>query len=271
MNTDKSRLASLLSLEGKTAVITGATSGIGKGVADLFLAAGAQVVLSGGTASKLDAIMEAMRKSFPNSRFEGRAADVSKEQDVLGLFELADQAFGGVDVLVECAGIYPAVPFLDSTVELWDKVMSINARGAYLCNREAVRRMKAKGQGGSIVNVSSVASVQSLVQGHAHYSASKAAVNMLTRSLALDFGVDNIRVNAVLPGSIDTEGLRSEQADHAAAGRVLMGPVMQADRLPMLRIGSVSDIANTCLFLAAPASSYITGQLIIVDGGFDLS
>jgi NAD(P)-dependent dehydrogenase (short-subunit alcohol dehydrogenase family) len=131
---------------------------------------------------------------------------------VLHLFDTAEARFGTVDVVVQCAGIFPIVPFEELTTETWDRVHAVNARGAYLCLREAVKHMRRHGQGGSIVNISSVASQAVAVLGQAQYSASKAAVNMLTRSVALEFADDGIRVNAVLPGSIDTPSVRANMA-----------------------------------------------------------
>jgi NAD(P)-dependent dehydrogenase (short-subunit alcohol dehydrogenase family) len=109
------------------------------------------------------------------------------------------------------------------------------------------------------------------VTGHTQYGSSKAGVNMMTMGLAYEYGADNIRVNAVMPGTVDTEGLRSSVQGYAEAGVVMTGPVMQADRQPLQRVGTPADIANACLFLASSASSYITGQLLAVDGGFALS
>jgi NAD(P)-dependent dehydrogenase (short-subunit alcohol dehydrogenase family) len=264
--------ADLLSLRSKTALITGATSGVGRATAELFLAAGANLAVTGATPTKFEATLADLRAAAPAGQTViGTSADTSKESDVLRLFSVIDDAGGGLDVLVNCVGIYPSVPFLETTVELWERLHQVNNLGAYLCNREAIRRMKAQGRGGSIVNVSSVSAIKTVVTGHTQYGSSKAGVNLMTQGLAYEYGPDNIRVNAVMPGTVDTEGLRNSVQGYAAAGVVMTGPVMQVDRLPLGRIGTPADIANTCLFLASPASSYITGQLIAVDGGFSLS
>jgi NAD(P)-dependent dehydrogenase (short-subunit alcohol dehydrogenase family) len=262
------RLAALFSLEGKTALITGATSGIGKAVAKLFLDAGANLVVSGATPTKVTAITEALRaEAGPDQRVESMAADISKEAEAKALFGLVDSSFGGLDIYVGCVGIYPSVPFLETTAEFWDHQQAVNLRSAYICNREAVRRMQPRQQG-SIINVSSVSSIRTVVTGHAHYGAAKAGVNMLTQSLAHEFGKDNIRVNAVMPGTVVTEGLMDSMQDYATRGVTMVGPVMDPVRTPMGRPGTPEEVAHCCLFLASPASVYITGQFIAVDGGF---
>jgi NAD(P)-dependent dehydrogenase (short-subunit alcohol dehydrogenase family) len=250
------RVAALLSLEGKTALITGATSGIGKAVAKLFLEAGANLVVSGSTPSKVAAITESLRaEAAPGQRVESMAADISKDAEVEALFALVDSAYGVLDIYVGCVGIYPSVPFLETTAEFWDHQQAVNLRSAYLCNREAVRRMQSRKQG-SIVNVSSVSAIRTVVTGHAHYGAAK------------EFGKDNIRINAVMPGTVVTEGLMDSMQNYAERGVTMVGPVMDPVRTPMGRPGTPEEVANCCLFLASPASVYITGQFIAVDGGF---
>jgi NAD(P)-dependent dehydrogenase (short-subunit alcohol dehydrogenase family) len=264
-----SALLDLLSLEGKTAVITGAAAGIGRGVAELFAAAGARLALGGTTSTTLELAAEELRST--GSEVIAVRTDVSQEEDVLHLFDTAEARFGGVDVVVQCAGIFPIVPFEELTTQIWDRVHAVNARGAYLCLREAVKHMKRHGQGGSIVNISSVASQAVAVLGQAQYSASKAGVNMLTRSVALEFAGDGIRVNAVLPGSIDTPGVRANMARIEEDPRLREGPSFQPGRQPLSFFGQPRDVAAACLFLASPASRYITGQLLAVDGGFLIS
>ncbi len=266
-----SSVSDLLSLKGKTALITGATSGVGKAVAELFLGAGANLVVTGATPSKVETLIGTLESSAREQSIAGAPADTSKEADVLRLFALIDQSKSGIDILVNCVGIYPSVPFLETTVELWEKLHQVNNLGAYLTNREAIRRMKAQGRGGAIVNVSSVSAFKTVVTGHTQYGSSKAGVNMMTVGLAYEYAADNIRVNAVMPGTVDTEGLRGSMQGYAEAGVVMTGPVMHPERTPMGRMGTPQDIANACLFLVSPASSYITGQLLSVDGGFSLS
>src|SRR6202011_3959165 len=225
--------------------------------------------LGGTTSQTLDLAAEALRQA--GAEAIAVRTDVSQEDDVVHLFDSAETRFGGIDVLVHCAGIFPIVPFEELTTETWDRVHAVNTRGAYLCVREAVKQMKHHGRGGSIVNVSSVAWQGVAVLGQAQYSSSKAGVNMLTLAVALEFAGDGIRVNAVLPGSIDTPGVRTNMARIEKDPRLRAGPSFQPGRQPLNFFGQPRDVAAACLFLASPASRYITGQLLAVDGGFLIS
>ena len=265
-------LATLFGMHGKHVIVTGASSGMGTAVAELFVAVGAKVVAAATTPAKVEAVTARLKeKAQGHADALGAVVDVSDQASVIKLYNAAETAFGPVDALISCAGIYPTESFVDVSVELWDRVHAVNTRGAFLVTREAVRRMKAAGKGGAIVAVSSVSTQQAVVFGHAQYASSKAGVNALIRTVALEFATDGIRANAVLPGPIITEGLLTSQAGYAAENRVIVGPVMQAERAPLNRPGMPADVAAACLFLASPAASHITGQLLMVDGGFHLS
>lgn len=269
-NVNDSRLAEFFGLAGKTAVITGASSGIGTAVADLFMAAGARLVLAATTAEKLQATVTRLQAEGGRAdEIVGIPTDVAEEPQVVALFDQAARHFGRVDMLIHCAGIFPVVSLLDSTVELWDRVHAVNTRGAYLCTREAVRHMLVDGKGGSIVAVSSLAAERSTIFGHAHYGSSKAGVNMLIRTIALEYASNKIRANAVMPGTIITEGLMAASEAHKTSNNI--GPAKDPNRFPMKRMGSAAEVASACLFLASPAASYITGDRIVVDGGFSLT
>jgi NAD(P)-dependent dehydrogenase (short-subunit alcohol dehydrogenase family) len=266
------QLGKLFAMHGKHVIVTGASSGMGTAVAELFVAVGAKVVAAATTASKVEVVTAALKKKAQGQADAlGAVVDVSHEASVIKLYDKAEAAFGAVDALISCAGIYPTEAFVDVSVELWDRVHAVNTRGAFLMSREAVRRMKAAGKGGAIVAVSSVSTHQTVVFGHAQYASSKAGVNALIRTIALEFAADGIRANAVLPGPIITEGLLASQAGYAAESRIIAGPVMQAERAPLNRPGMPLDVAAACLFLASPAAKHITGQLLMVDGGFQLS
>lgn len=264
------RLHELFGLRGKTAVVTGASSGIGAAIASLFLAAGARLVLAATTSAKLEVTVSRLQSEGGQSEdILSVPTDVSEESQVTALFDQAVARFGRVDTLVHCAGVFPIVPFLQSTVESWDRVHAVNTRGAYLCTREAIRKMLADGKGGSIVAVSSLAAQRTAIFGHAHYGSSKAGVNMLVRTIALEYAKNNIRANAVMPGTIRTEGLMAAAEIHKTANNV--GPTKDPNRFPMGRIGNADEVASACLFLASSAASFITGECLVVDGGFSLS
>jgi NAD(P)-dependent dehydrogenase (short-subunit alcohol dehydrogenase family) len=267
MSRLETHLAELFGLRGKIVVVTGASSGIGNGVAELFVTAGAKVVLAARTATALSAAAADLRaRAEHGADCVGIPVDVGDEQSVIALFDQTVAAFGGIDVLVNCAGIFTTAPFLDAPTELWDRMYAVNTRGTFLCCRQAIGLMKAGGKGGAIVNVSSVSSHQTTVFGHGQYGSSKAGVNMLTKTIALEFARDHIRANAVLPGSVATPGAMAL----GSSNDVHEGPAMNPHHTPMGRLAHTREIASACLFLASPAASYITGQLLTVDGGFCL-
>lgn len=250
-------------LDELSAIVTGGGSGIGRCIAETFADAGARVVVADIDLAAARAVAESIKVA--GGQALALAVDVSCEAEVIRLFEDAGATYGNIDVLVNNAAIFPKKPFLDVDTDFWDRLQSVNLRGTFLCLREAIRHMKESG-GGSIVNISSVSSMQAVVHHNAVYNASKAGVNSLTRTTALEFGCDGIRVNAVLPGGIPTAGARA-----ASAAIELKGPILGEGRIPLGGMGDVQDIANAALFLACPAARYISGQLLAVDGGFLVS
>jgi len=250
-------------LDDRIAVVTGGGAGIGRGIAETFALAGARVIVADLDAAAAQLTADAITEA--GGQAHAVAVDVSKEHEVSALFEQVIGQHGGLDVLVNNAAIFPKKPFLEVDTAFWDSLQAVNLRGTFLCLREAIRHMKA-GKGGSIVNISSVSSMQAVVHHNGTYNATKAGVNSLTRTTALEFGPDGIRVNAVLPGGIPTPGART-----ASAAIELKGPILGEGRIPLGGMGDVRDIANAALFLASPASRYITGQLLAVDGGFLVS
>jgi len=262
-------LTSLFRLDGQTAVVTGAARGIGRSVAELLSAAGARVVVA-------DIAAEGARQVADTLAAQDRealavAVDIAEQDSVRALYDATLDRFGRLDILVHSAAIFPKLPLLEISVEDWDRVQAVNLRGTMLVMREAIRRMREAGNGGAIVNVSSVSGEREVVFHNAAYGASKAGTTNLTRVAALEFGGDGIRVNAVLPGGTATEGAREATERMRQAGYELKGPILQPGRIPLGRMGEPLDIAAACLFLASPAARCITGQTLAVDGGFLVS
>lgn len=261
-----SPLEALFGLHGRTAFITGAASGIGKATAKLLAQAGAAVVVADLDLAGAQAVATDIRDG--GSRAIGVRCDVSSEVEVKAAFAEMTQAFGGCDVLVNNAAFRPKADFMEMSVEQWDHMHAVNTRGSFLCMREAIRLMRSGGRGGSIVNISTIGSLQPTILANAHYDSSKAGVNALTRTAAMEFAGDNIRINAILPGGVDTEGSRNIRA----AGLVAKGPMTAfPQRFPLQRVAQPQELAQAILFLASPASSYITGVLLPVDGGYTVS
>lgn len=254
---------SVFGLEGKVAVVTGSGSGIGRETATLFAEVGAHVVVA-------DLDRAAANETVRNIRnFGGQAVgfqtDVSDEASVQTLFDQVAEMLGPVDILVNNAAVRTKAAFMDMSVATWDQMHNVCTRGTFLCSRQAIRQMMASGRGGAIVNISSIASLRPLIFNNTHYDSAKAGINAITRDCALEYSGHGIRVNAVLPGGTATPGSRNLHADRELP---LAGPALNADRQPMGRPGTTRELANAVLFLCSPASSYITGQLLAVDGGY---
>lgn len=243
-------------LENKVALVTGGTSGIGKTTAIAFGNAGAKVVLSGRREQEGEETADLIRRSGGESLFV--RSDVSSEADVKALIEKTVEQYGRLDCAFNNAGIDPSSkPLHEQSVEDFDKLMAINVRGVFLCMKYEIQQMLTQG-GGVIVNNSSMGGLIAFA-GIGPYHASKHAVMGLTRSAALDYAKQNIRINAVNPGMIATEMM-----DRLANGN----PEQMASIVPMGRLGQPEEIAATIVFLCSDAASYITGQPLVVDGGY---
>ncbi|HET7083791.1 MAG TPA: SDR family oxidoreductase [Rhizomicrobium sp.] len=249
------------SLAGKRVVVTAGGSGIGLEIASAFLAAGSKVLVCDIQPGSI----ERLTRSLPD--VHGCVADVSREEDVASMFALADQKLGGLDVLVNNAGIAGPTGGIETlSLADWERTLAVNLTSQFLCIRQAVPRLR-KGNGPSIVNLSSVAGHLGM-PGRSPYSASKWGVVGLTKTLAIELGGDGIRVNAILPGAVDGPRIRAVIAAKAAA---LGKPVDEVTRLyttqaALGRMVTAGDIANMVLFVASDLAANVTGQELVVDG-----
>ncbi|MDG2005428.1 MAG: SDR family NAD(P)-dependent oxidoreductase [Novosphingobium sp.] len=256
------------SLEGQSAIVTGSGSGIGRATARLFASAGAKVVLG-------DIDIAAARVVVDEIADAGGAAlavecDISDEAQVKAMFAAALGEYGQVDVLASVAAYRKKHDTMRMSPEEWDIMQAVTARGTFLCMREAIRVMREAGVGGTIVNVSSVASIRPVVFNSMDYDAAKAGVNAMTLAAAAEFAEHGIRVNAVLPGGTNSAGA-GKMGDTSVEQVSIHGPITQPGRVLVDRMAEPIEQARAILFLASPASSYITGQLLAVEGGVLLS
>ncbi|HUM07978.1 MAG TPA: 3-oxoacyl-ACP reductase FabG [Acidocella sp.] len=242
----------LKSLQGKTVIVTGASRGIGRGIALRFGRAGINVLAVSRSQADADKVAAAI-----GPRAAGLAADVSTPEGCAAMAEAAVQKFGGIDILCANAGIFPAAKLSEMTPAEFDHVINTNLRSAFL-SVSAVLPAMTKAGSGRIILTSSITGPITGYPGWAHYGASKAGQLGFMRTAAIELAPRNITVNAVLPGNILTEGLEGNGPDYIAA--------MEAS-IPLKRLGTPEDIANAALFLASEEAAYITGQTITVDGG----
>lgn len=252
-----------LSLQGKTALVTGASQGIGKAIALRFARAGARVLASSWEEEPLNRCVEELCRIRPGCL--GYPADVRSEKDVTGFIQHAYQQLGEVHILVNNAGIYPVAPFTKISMAQWRRVMRTNLDGPFLCSKLVGLEMISRRTPGRIINVSSTAS-QVARPGISHYASSKAALNMLTKVLAIELAPYGVTVNAICPGVIDTEGLlRQRKGPQGAAEHQA-----KLKNIPLGRLGRPEEVAAAALFLASKDAEYITGACLIVDGGYSL-
>ncbi len=261
-------LSELLSLQGKCAIVTGGAMGIGFAICYRLAEAGAAIVIA-------DIDAHAAEKACQDLAEFGYQAtaikcDVSSETDVSSMVGNVATKLGGVDILVNNAGIYPRVPLVQMSAADVDRVVAVNIKGIFLCSREASRQMIVQKKGGCIINLASIDAVHPSARGLSAYDATKGAVLTATKSLALELGQHDIRVNAIAPGGILTEGVVSTVGGQGTGeGRAQLKAFMA--RMVLGRMGQADDVARVALFLASDLASYITGSVVFVDGGYLIS
>jgi NAD(P)-dependent dehydrogenase (short-subunit alcohol dehydrogenase family) len=252
--------AALLSLQWKTAMVTGAGSGIGRGISLRLAEMGAEIALLDIDEGKGSDTAAQIR----NAGVQAIAlkCDVTSAADCRAATEAVVQIWRKIDILCNCAGIAIRKSVVDLAEEEWDRALDVTLKGIYLLSREVIPHMIASG-GGTIVNIGSGWSLKGGPNAASYCAAKGGAVN-LTRAMAIDHGKHNIRVNCVCPGDIDTPMLRSECVQLGADVQEFM---CEAANRPIARVGTPEDVANAVLFLASPMSSWITGAALVVDGG----
>lgn len=255
-----------VSLQNQVAIITGSSSGIGSGIAKSMAEAGAEVVIN----YPFDGAMEQANSVLKEITDKGGKGilyqcDVSKEDEVIKMFQDVVAQLGTVDILVNNAGIQKDARFTDMTLDQWNAVIGINLTGQFLCAREAIKEFLRRGIDvsrssacGKIIHISSVHEIIPWA-GHANYAASKGAIRMLMQTLAQEFGKDKIRVNSICPGAIQTPINKNAWDTQEALTSLLQ-------LIPYNRIGQPQDIGNLAVFLASDNADYITGTSIFIDG-----
>ncbi|HEY3694394.1 SDR family oxidoreductase [Phenylobacterium sp.] len=262
-------IASLFSLQDKVAVLTDVGGGGSREVALLLAAAGAHVVI----ADRVYAPARALAAQIVAAGGHAVAfdTDIESEASVVALFQDVAKAAGRVDILVNCAGMLARQPLVETTVQQWDDVQSLNLRANFLCMREGVKQMLAAGRGGRIVNITTIGALHPVMNGNEAYGAARLGVTGLSRTTALDYAPDGILVNTVLAGAIPGKvSFHPTTAAALKAGRKMGGPILQPGRLPF-GDGDMTDVAAAVLYLVSPAGRYMTGQSMVLDGGFLLT
>lgn len=256
-------------LSGKAAVVTGGAMGIGFGIVRRFIEAGADVLvvdLDGDLAIRKVAELEGPGKGV------AFGIDISEPLAGQGIVDECITSFGRVDILVNNAGIYPMTPMLQQSRESWQRVLDVNLTGLAFVSQAVGARMVEQGTGGKIINIASIDALHPSMVGLAAYDSSKGGVLMFTKAFALEMGPHGVNVNAIAPGGINTEGTAAplQGSGMTEDERAAMLKQFTA-KIPLGRMGEPDDIAKVAIFLASPAADYVSGELIVVDGGRLLS
>lgn len=256
-------------LTGKVAIVTGGAMGIGFGIVRRFVEAGADVVvadLDGDLAYRKSAELEGPGKTI------SLGVDITDETAGQRMVDDCVSSFGRLDILVNNAGIYPMTPLLEMSREAWQRVIDVNLTGLAFVSKAVGARMVEQGSGGKIINIASIDALHPSMVGLAAYDSSKGGVLMFTKAFALEMASHGVNVNAIAPGGISTEGTAAPLQGSGMTEEQMAAMMEQfIAQIPLGRMGEPDDIAKVATFLASPASDYITGELIVVDGGRLLS
>ena len=254
----RNRIQPLFQLEGKVALITGASKGIGEAIARGLAEFGAKVVVSSRDQKAVEAVAEAFRAD--GLKAIGIAANIGNIDETHALVDKTVEAYGGLDIIINNAAANPAFgPIQKTEQRAFDKIIDVNLKGPLELCKKAYPILKQRG-GGSIIHISSIGGVTPQ-SGIGIYSVSKAAINNLTQVMAQDWGADNIRVNAICPGLIETKFSEALWSDQAILERFLK-------RIPLKRIGTADEVAGLAVYLASDAAAYCTGSIYMLDGGY---
>jgi gluconate 5-dehydrogenase len=256
-------ITELFSLKGKVALVTGGGRGIGKFIATGLAEAGADLILTSRKLKNLEATARELETNH-KIRAVAIACDMSKEDAIDNMLTEAQKKFGHIDILVNNAGATWGAPTLDFPLEKWDQLFNVNVRGVWILTQKVARIMKKQG-GGNIINLSSVMAFRGSTE-EAHpaipYNSTKAAINLLTMNLAVKLAPYHIRVNAIAPGFFHTDMMAYIDKPELKDVRDAM-----INEIPLRRIGEIDDMKGTVVFLASAASAYITGHVLVTDGG----
>jgi NAD(P)-dependent dehydrogenase (short-subunit alcohol dehydrogenase family) len=248
-----------MKLKGKVALVTGGAKGIGEAYSIGLAKEGARVVIADTDEEAGSSVAQAIDKEGASAHFV--KTDVGRREDAERMVGEAVSKFGTVDILVNNAGILYTAPVLETTEEMWDRLLAVNVKGLFFCAAAAAREM-IKHKSGKIINISSIAAIGGQA-GLCAYSSTKGAVLPITRVFALELAAHNVQVNAVLPGTTDTGMAKAAMADPAWTKQIMEG-------IPMKRLGRTKDLLGAVLFFASEDSDYCTGQTLIVDGGYSM-
>ncbi len=249
------KIADLLNLTGKTAIVTGGAVGIGYGIAYRLAEAGANVIIANRTQDEgVKAAGELTKNGWKATAI---CTDVSKEQDVENMVNETISAYGSLDILVNNAGIYPSMPVMQMKLDDFERVLDINLKGVFLCTKYCARQMIKQGRGGKIINITSIDAMHPSMVGLAHYDASKHGEWGFTKNIALELAPQKIWVNAIAPGGIMTPGAqKTQQTATNVPGMDMQNMIKEfTAKIPMGRFGEQDDIGKVALFLASDMSS----------------